>query len=186
MQATETIRNGVSVTQLEDTIQAIKADPAKGQTRFAVTTTWKGGAVSETRVDGWELAGEWKPKDFTIRIDEPQELLGTNTAANPQEYLMAAMNACIMATYVANSAARGIEIESLEIETEGNIDLRGFLAIDSSVPAGYDEIRYTVRFKAKSGDEKDIRKVHEAVIATSPNFYNLAKAIPLKPTLVIE
>ncbi len=186
MQATETIRNGVSVTQLEDTIAAIKADPAKGQTRFAVTTTWKGGAASETRVEGWELAGEWKPKDFTIRIDEPQELLGTNTAANPQEYLMAAINACIMATYVANSAARGIEIGSLEIETEGNIDLRGFLAIDSRVPAGYDEIRYTVRFKAKSGDEKDIRKVHEAVIATSPNFYNLAQAIRLKPTLEIE
>lgn len=185
MQATETILNGVSVTQLQETINAIKADPSQGMTRFAVTTNWAGGAASETRVDGWELAGQWKPKDFTIRIDEPVELLGRNTAPNPQEMLLAAMNACIMATYVANAAARGIEIESLSIETEGEIDLRGFLGIDTSVKPGYDELRYTVRMKAK-GSEHDIRQVHETVIATSPNYFNLASPVRLQPKLVIE
>jgi hypothetical protein len=76
-------------------------------------------------------------------------------------------------------------LEKLEIETEGDIDLRGFLGIDSSVPAGYENLRYTVRIK-ESGTKKEFVEVHNAVMATSPNFYNLARPVSLKPTFVVE
>jgi len=36
---------------------------------------------------------------------------GEDTAANPQEYLMGAMNACIMNTYVIGAAMKGIRLE---------------------------------------------------------------------------
>jgi hypothetical protein len=38
------------------------------------------------------------------------------------------------------SAVRGITVESLEIETDGEIDLRGFLGIDATVPPGYENL----------------------------------------------
>jgi len=182
---TPEIRNGVDVAALHGLIADIKADPARGMTNFHVTTRWAGGARSETEVAGWTIGGEEKPKNFTIAIDEPPELLGKNTAPNPQETLLAAMNACIMATYVALFAAHGVNLESLEIETEGDIDLRGFLAIDKAIKPGYDELRYTVRVKC-DGDPETINAVHQAVIATSPNYWNMANAIPLRPTLVVE
>jgi len=125
---TANVINGIDTQALSTLVEEIRQDPAKGRTTFRVTTAWKGGARTDTHVDAWHIGGERKPKDFTISIDEPEELLGTNAFANPQEYLMAAMNACLAATYVAACSVNGIELEHLSIETEGDIDLRGFLA----------------------------------------------------------
>jgi len=182
---TTAVINGIDTDALKQTMETVKNDPSTGIARFDVTTAWKGGAQSETRVKGWELGGKRLPKDFTIRIDEPPELLGTNTAANPQEYLMAAMNACLMATYVAACSAQGIELESLEIESRGELDLRGFLGLDKNVKPGYDEIDYRVRIKG-DGTPQQFSAVHEWVKKTSPNYWNMANAIRLNAELVIE
>jgi hypothetical protein len=80
---------------------------------------------------------------------------------------------------------RGIVLEKLEIETEGDIDLRGFLGIDPAVPPGYRNLRYVVRIKG-SGSKEQFAAVHQAVMATSPNFYNVSQRVALEPTLVVE
>ena len=87
--------------------------------------------------------------------------------------------------YVAHCAVRGITVRRLVIETEGEIDLRGFLGIDPAVPAGYDSLRYKVRIKGNATKEQ-FAEIHEAVMATSPNFHNLSRPVTLKPTLVVE
>ena len=51
------------------------------------------------------------------------ELGGSNRFADPQEHLLAALNACMTVGYAAQCAVREITLESLEIETEGEIDL---------------------------------------------------------------
>jgi len=51
--------------------------------------------------------------------------------------------------------------------------------------AGYPEIRYTVHLKG-DGTPEQMRKIHDLVIATSPNRFNLANPIALKADLVIE
>jgi hypothetical protein len=84
------------------------------------------------------------PRSFTIVADEPCELLGTDAAPNPQELLMSAFNACMMVGYVAQASVRGITLDTCRIETEGELDLRGFLGLDETVPAGYRRISYTV------------------------------------------
>jgi hypothetical protein len=79
---------------------------------------------------------------------------------------------------------RGITLDSLEIETDGEIDLRGF-GIDPAVSAGYENLSYVVRIKG-SGTKEEFAAIHEAVMATSPNFYNVSRPVTLKPTLVVE
>jgi len=87
--------------------------------------------------------------------------------------------------YVAQCAIRGIALKQLEIETEGEIDLRGFLGLDPNVPPGYKSLSYTVRLRG-DGTQKQFTEIHEAVMATSPNFYNIANVVALKPTLMVE
>ena len=41
-------------------------------------------------------------------------------------------------------------VESLRIETEGEIDLRGFLGIAPEVVPGYEQLRYTVHIKGNA------------------------------------
>lgn len=80
---------------------------------------------------------------------------------------------------------RGIELQSLEIRTEGELDLRGFLGLDPHVKPGYDEVRYTVRIKG-NGTPQQFREVHETVMKTSPNYFNVASPIRMRPTLLVE
>ena len=176
--------NGINTTDLHRAAEAIAQDPEKGQTRWEVTSHWCGGTRSDTRVTRYTIGGKQIAKDFTIKIDEPLELCGTNQYGNPQEHLFAALNACMIVGYSALCAVEGIELEELRIETHGDIDLRGFLGLDSTVKPGYDEIHYAVYVKG-SGTPEQFEKIHRTVMATSPNYFNLSNAIPLRSRLVV-
>lgn len=52
---------------------------------------------------------------------------------------------------VYHAAVRGIKLEEVESVLEGDIDLKGFLAISDKVRPGYQEIR--VNFKVKTDIE---------------------------------
>ncbi|ANK83466.1 MAG: osmotically inducible protein C [Rhizobiales bacterium NRL2] len=176
--------NGIDIAALAGVAEAVAADPAEGKLGFRVTTGWCGATASETRIEGYELAGKHVPRNFTLRVDEPTELLGGDSAPNPQEYLMTALNACIMVGYVAGASMRGIRLDSVEIETTGELDLRGFLGLDPQVPAGYEVLRYTVRIKGE-GTPEQFREIHENVLATSPNYFNVTRPVPVEATLEI-
>jgi uncharacterized OsmC-like protein len=180
-----TVVNGINVDDLFALIDGVKREPAKGKTNWHVTTTWQGQARSRAEIESYEIGGERVPRRFSIDIDEPRELGGSNSFANPQDHLIAALNACMMVGYVAQCAVRGITLENLAIETDGEIDLRGFLGIDPAVPPGYENLNYTVRIKG-NGTKEQFAEVHQAVMATSPNFYNISRPVALKPALVVE
>ena len=184
MKSNPQVINGLDTAALQGAITAIGNDADQGQTAWKVTTEWKGGTRSDTRVTGYQIAGTRVARDFTIPIDEPLELGGTNLHANPQEYQMAAQNACRTVGYTALCALQGIKLEELRIETEGEIDLRGFFGLDPAVKPGYEKLLYTVHLKG-DGTPEQFEKIHRTVMATSPNYFHLASAIPLQSRLVI-
>ena len=72
-------------------------------------------------------------------------------------------------------------VEQITVAT----DLRGFLGIDPSVPAGYESIHYTVTMKG-DGSEEDFREIHENVMKTSPNYFNISRPVRIDSRLVVE
>ncbi len=98
---------------------------------------------------------------------------------------MAALNACITVGYAACAASKGIRLDKLEIETEGALDLRGFLGIDASVRPGYEAIRYAVRIKGDATPEQ-FQEIHETVMKTSPNYFNITRPVRLDAQLIVE
>ena len=179
---TPTRLNGIDTNELAAIVGAVQENPALGQVAFRVTTAWQGGTRSEARVEDWTFGGETLPRDFTIATDEPKQVLGNDSAPNPQELLLAALNACMMVGYVAQSSVQGIELELLEIETTSGLDLQGFLGLDENVPAGNPEMHYTVRIKG-NGTPEQFEEIHQLVQATSPNYWNLTRPVKLVPTL---
>lgn len=177
--------NGIDVAEANALIEAVQNDPREGLTQWKVTSVWEGRAHMRAHVESFNIGSKTVKRPFTIDIDEPAELGGGNAYASPQEHLIAALNACMMVGYVELCALQGIALEKLEIETEGDIDLRGLFGLDKSVPAGYKSLSYTVKIKGDATREQ-FAKIHEAVIATSPNYYNLSHPVTLKPALVIE
>ena len=188
MATAETTRgrvNGLDMDTLAEVIRDIAHDPANGQVEFRVRSEWKGPTRSRTSVTSYTIGGQEVHRPFTIDADEPFELLGRNTAPNPQELLMAALNACITVGYVAGAAVKGVTLDKLEIETVGALDLRGFLGIDPSVTPGYEVIRYVVRIKG-NGTPEQFQEIHNTVMKTSPNYFNITRPVRLDARLMVE
>ena len=183
--SSHSIMNGIDTDAVHELIDNVDSYPEKGMTHWRVASAWQGGTRSRAQVDGFAIGGVDVPRRFSIDIDEPLELGGGNAFANPQEYLLAAVNACMIVGYTALCALQGITLEKLEITTEGDIDLRGLFGLDPQVAAGYRELRSRVMIKG-DGTEEQFRKIHDMVLATSPNFYNITRAVRVAPELTIE
>jgi hypothetical protein len=69
-------------------------------------------------------------------------------------------------TLVYHAAVRGIKLEEVESELEGDLDLRGFFGISDEVRPGYQEIR--VNFKVKT-DAENLETLKE-LIKLSPVY----------------
>ena len=176
--------NGLDLAALGQVVEAIEKDPGEAIVGFDVTTRWAGQTRSESTVTGFTMAGKRIPRSHTIVADEPCELLGSDSAPNPQELLMSALNACMMVGYVAGAALKGITLESVEIATRGSLDLRGFLGLSDAVPPGYESIDYEVRVKS-DGSPEDLEEIHRTVMRTSPNYFNINRPIPLNGRLIV-
>jgi len=176
--------NGLDLQALGEVVEAIEADASQAKVSFDVATRWTGQTGSETTVDGFTIGGERIARSHKIVADEPCQLLGSDGAPNPQELLMAAVNACMTVGYVAGAALKGIKLESLEILTRGTLDLRGFLGLDDSVPPGYEAIDYEVRIKG-DGSPEDFEEIHRTVMKTSPNYFNMSRPIKMNGSLSV-
>ncbi len=161
-----TIKNGVNVDKLIEIIDNIKADPVKAQVKFKANTEWVNGAYSKTKI-----------REFLIEGDEPLSYLGTNRVPNPVETILAALGSCLVIGFAYNAAAWGINLESLTISLEGDLDLRGFLGVSDKVRPGYQNIKVTCKVKSDASQEK-IRELSEHVQRTSPVGDIIRNSVP--------
>jgi uncharacterized OsmC-like protein len=178
------VLNGLPLEQLQQIPGALREAPEQALLGFQTRTTWLGGLRSRSAVDGYVAGGQRIERRHAIEADEPVEVLGGDTAPNPQELLFSAIGACLTAVYAVNASLLGIELRSLEVELRGTLDMRGMLRL-ADVPMGFPEVSCRVFVDADAAPER-IRELHDQVLATSPNFYHLTTAIPARTQLVIQ
>ena len=142
-----TIVNGVDLDRLSGTIDAVTADPALARFQFRARNQWIDGGYNRTTIKGFYGAGQedaTRTEPFTVHSDEPPVLLGENRAPNAGEFVLHALAACLTGTIVYHAAARGIALDGLETTIQGDLDLHGFLGLDSGVRPGYEQISVTI------------------------------------------
>lgn len=177
--------NGFDPSALQAAVEGVAGSPEAAQTRWTVRSAWQGGTRVRTQIDGCNVGGQRIERRHVIDCDEPVEVFGSNAAANPQELLLAAVGSCMSVLYAINAATMGIEIQHLEIELSGGIDLRGPFGLDDTVPAGFPQVDCTVHLRADAS-QAQLDELHQAVQTLSPNYYNLTHAIPTRAQLVVE
>jgi uncharacterized OsmC-like protein len=176
--------NGVDLDVLMETVGAIRDDRELGAARFRASNTWVGGNQNRSEVSGFygakqEIAHAQK---FTMDADEPPILAGSDAAPNPVEHLLHALASCLTTSMVAHAAVRGIPIQELESELEGDIDLNGFLGLDPDTPKGFTEIRVNFRVKTDPDDVDKIRTLAEF----SPVFNTITKGADVAVTVDLK
>jgi uncharacterized OsmC-like protein len=176
-EAKETAVNGVNVTRLMQTIEAIRHEPELAQFQFRARNQWGNGSHNQATVDTFRGAcQEMKHKQtFKFDADEPPVLLGQDNGANPVEFVLAGLSGCMTTTLAYHAASRGMKIEAISSQFEGDIDLHGLLDLDPKVRSGYREIR--VKFRVKGDpDEATIREL----VQKSPVFDTLRNPVMIK------
>ena len=177
--------NGIDVNALVATVNAIKQDPDIARFQFRAQNRWQSGGHSITTVQGFYGAKQEdtsRTTAFKIEGDEPAVLLGTNKAPNAVELVLSALASCLAVGYVYNAAAQGINIESLEFDITGDLDLQGFLGLSESVRPGFIGIELRYRVKADAPREK-LEELCDYVQRTSPMLDILRNPVPVNITL---
>jgi uncharacterized OsmC-like protein len=149
--------NGLDTTQMVGTIEAIQNQPALARFEFRNRNRWVAGGENRSTIQGFYGAGQEdssRTEPFRFVNGEPPVLLGNNEGANPVEFLLHALAGCVTTTLVLHATARGIRIDSISTEMEGQIDLHGLLGLDDSVAPGYEQIRMRMDIKADCSDEE--------------------------------
>lgn len=185
--ATTMVRNGVDVDRLVQTIDAIKGDPQIARFSFKASTRWTEGGASTAEVGAFVHGGQEQPHAQTHQLkgDEPAVLLGSDTGPNAVELVLAALGFCYSVGFVYNAAALGYELEDVEYEVEGDLDLRNFVGIESGPRPGFTEIRVKGRAKAKNASAEELEKLCQYVQDTSPVKDILANPVPVKTSLEV-
>ncbi len=187
MSTTVTVRNGIDVDQLLGTIDAIKQDDRLGVFTFKAQTVWEEGTYNKGTIQGFTHAGaedETRTEAFVLEGDEPPILLGSNKGPNAVELLVQALGFCYSVGFIANAAARGIEITRMEYEIEGDLDVRPFLGLPGS-RAGFTEIRAKGTVSSPNANRAQLEELCQYVQDTSPVRDCLANPIPVKTTLQV-
>lgn len=162
--------NGVAVNQLIDTINAVKDNPDLAKFKFRTQTEWIDGAHSRTQIKSFYGAGAEdtsRRSPLILEADEPPVLLGENAAPNAVEAVLHALAACLGVGFIYNAAAQGINVEKLEFNLEGDLDLHAFLGLSDTMRPGYDNIEVVYRVKADAPREK-LEELCDYVQRTSP------------------
>lgn len=178
--ATPKVVNGVNVTDMSNTIDAVKSNSSIAKFKFHLTNKWLGGSQNRSTVNNFHGAGQdvTRNQTFTLNADEHQILLGQDSAPNPVEYLLEAITSCVTTSIVYHAAARGITIDEIESFVEGDIDLRGFLGLDPNVRKGFQSIRMNFKIKADGTDEQ-IQEIVKLGPTFSPVFDSVTNGVPV-------
>lgn len=109
---------------------------------------------------------------FSVRMDEPQSLGGTNTGMNPVEALLTSFGSCLTIVASAFAKSQGIDLQEFSVDLEGDLDPDGFLKGKPGVRNGFNEIRFTPHIKSSSSAE-EIEKFIEFIKSRCPVSDNL-------------
>jgi uncharacterized OsmC-like protein len=178
---TETNRNGVDTGRMFATLDLIKQQPELARFQFRATNRWIDGAHNRSTIKGFYAAGgEDTSRDDAFEIDagEPAILLGTDTGANPAEYLLHALAACLTTTIVYVAAARKVTLTSVESTLTGDMDVRGALGVSGDVRNGFERIGVSFRVTGEAPEEK-LREVVQRATQRSAVYDMVTNGVPV-------
>ena len=159
---------------LPDVIEAIRTTPEAGRLTLAVTGELLEGVRCRAEARGHELA-----------MDEPFGLGGTDTGANPVETVLAALGACQAITYRVWATVMDVRLDSVRFETEGEIDLAGFLGLRQDVRPGLSSVWHRVVLIGPESEQR-YRELADAVDRHCPVLDIVAHGVTVERRLEVR
>ncbi len=155
----------------EATRTALQGAPEQATATFEVTSRQVAGLRSEVAL-----------RQFTLAVDEPEALGGADSAPNPVELLLASLASCQEITYRLYADALDIPLRGVSVRLKGDLDLRGFFAVQGDVRPGYQSIEAVVSLDSPA-PEQDLVRLKETVDRHCPVLDIVRGATPVRLSL---
>lgn len=152
---------------------AIESDVANAKVAFRVHGTGDDQVATTVRT-----------ARHTATVDEPDALGGRDTAPNPVEYALAALASCQVVTYRFWAAKLGIQLDEVQVDAEGDLDLRGFFGLDGSIRSGFTEVRLQVTLDGPEAPQR-YADLQQAVDDHCPVLDLFGHATPVRTELKV-
>lgn len=166
--------NKVLANKINGLAEAINKDAENGKVTFSARSHLVDNVLANVSI-----------RKFNFNVDEPKELGGTNIAPNPVELVLAALASCQEIAFAAFAAHLGLELEQVKVNVKGNLDLRGFLALDDSVFPGFQNIEYETTISSNEPEEK-IKELIEIVQKHCPVLDTLVRPVSVTGKVEIK
>ena len=176
--------NGVNAEILNGIMQTIRHNPELAKVTFKVHTSWNGGdgfKITSTGKD-FQMGGRTveREKSFALTSDYPEIMGGMRDGPTVCEMGMASIGSCISQTIIAYATMMGVKLDSIRVEIEGDVDMRGMTGMSDKVRPGAQEFRLDFHLESKSASKEQLMQLYELGKKFSPAVDTVTHGTVLK------
>ena len=167
--------NNLDIEKIQALVKEMQENPQTYQemanSAWSTRIQWQGGFQHSA------FARELPPTTF----DEPTEVAGGDRGFSPHEAIMSAVGACVATGFVAQATARGVKIDSLEVQVDGKLNLPVFFGLAEGNP-GYEQMELTVYAQTDATPEQ-LQEIYEKAVVLSPVLNSVQRGVKVNTTL---
>ena len=169
------IFNGVNTQILNTVFNSMRNQPEMAKATFSVKSEWNVGFSVTSSSKGFRIGGQniERNTEYKWQYDFPDQLSGEGKGPTVCESCMGSLAACLTQTIIAHAISRGIQIDSINIDAEGDVDLRGFTGISNDVRPGAQQFRVNMNIKSNTASKEQINELYDIGKRFSPAFDTL-------------
>jgi uncharacterized OsmC-like protein len=158
--STAKVNNGVNVEALLGAREQLEQMPVAAQFKFRASCEWLKGTHSRSMIKNFYGLGteQSREKSFSVEADHPHVFASEDKAPTPVELVLSGLASCLTAGVAAVAQRRGIQLHSVTVLVEGDLDIQGILGIDEDVRNGFGAIRVHFNIKADASAD-DIKAI---------------------------
>ena len=164
--------NGINTQILNTAFDSMRNLPERAKVTFSVKSEWNGGFSVTSSAKGFRMGSQniERNTEYKMQYDYPNQFSGKGRGPTVCEACMGALGACLTQTIAGHATSRGIKIDSIDINVEGDLDMRGWTGISNDVRPGAQQLRIKMNIKSDTASKEQINELYEIGKRFSPAF----------------
>lgn len=168
--------NKVNTQMLKTMYNSLQKNPSEmSKATFYVKSEWNGGFSVTASSKNFSLGSKTMERntEYKMDYDFPIQFSGEGRGPTVCEVCMGSLAACLTQTIILHASSKDIRIDSININVEGDVNLRGFTGLDHNTRPGAQQFRVRLDIKSNTASKEQLKELYEIGKKFSPAFDTL-------------